>query len=256
VAARSGYALTGFMFAIACGGAPSPSGAIDAPPPDEGAPGDAVLDDAAVDDAAAADGAPADAPTDAAGPPWLVPPQVTCPPPTDACAATPAVPGLHASYRKDAWLPEAQYNEGGERPTAGGRVQVAATAAVAGRVTRVLIDGVDVTTIDTAVADPSPSTVPFEWTHVWPATLTAGAPVWVAFHSRAATWDQRTTAHLRIETDGGVAVDADFAVAITRAPITYVTTSDDLATLVVHVQNRDTVPHTMARTTRIGRAHV
>jgi hypothetical protein len=64
---------------------------------------------------------------------WVVPPVITCAPAGNACTATPPVPGLFASFRKDAWL--TAYAEYTEEPKHGGRVQVAAVAARAGRVT-------------------------------------------------------------------------------------------------------------------------
>jgi hypothetical protein len=190
---------------------------------------------------------------DAGGPggPWLLAPAAACAPAGDACALAPAGDTtLFASYRKDRWLPE--YAEAGTTdPRSGGRVHVAAVSAVTGRVSRVLVNGIDLASIETAPA--SGSTPPFEWYHVWPRDVVAGAPVWVAFHSRSASWDARSTADLVIETGSGEAVRGSFPVATTPAPLTYVTSSEDLSTLIVHVANRDTVPHTLGRLLVDGR---
>jgi hypothetical protein len=157
---------------------------------------------------------------------------------------------VFATYRKDRWLPE--YAEAGTtEPRAGGRMHIAAVSAVTGRVGRVLVNGVDLASIESAPA--SGATPPFEWYHVWPRDVVAGEPVWVAFHSRAAAWDSRTSAELVIETSGGDAVRGSFPVATTPAPLTYVTSSEDLSTLIVHVVNRDTTPHTLSRLLVDGR---
>jgi hypothetical protein len=174
-----------------------------------------------------------------------------CAPTADACALTPVeTPTLFATYRKDRFLPE--YAEAGTTdPRDGGRVQIAARAAVSGTVTRVLVNGVDLASIESPPA--SGTTPPFEWFHVWPRELVAGEPLWVAFHSRDAAWDRRTTAELVVETSAGDAVRGSFPVAATTAPLTYVTTSADRMTLLVHVANRDTAPHTLGRLVVNGR---
>ena len=183
--------------------------------------------------------------------PRLLAPATSCAPSGDVCALSPVGDtALFATYRKDRWLPE--YAEAGTtEPRAGGRVQVAGVSAVTGRVSRVLVNGVDLASIEAVpAADAAP---PFEWYHVWPRDLVAGAPVWVAFHSRAGAWDTRTSAELVIETSGGEAVRGSFPVVTTPAPLTYVTPSEDRATLIVHVANRDTVPHTLSRLLVDGR---
>ncbi len=185
------------------------------------------------------------------GSPWIVAPATTCAPMTGACALPPVdAPTLFASYRKDRWLPE--YAETGPTdPRSGGRVQIAARAALSGRVTRVLVNGVDLSSIESRPA--SGTTPPFEWYHVWPTDLVAGEPLWVAFHSRDAAWDRRTSADLVVETSAGDAVRASFPVVATPAPLTYVTTTEDRMTVLVHVANRDTAPHTLGRLLVNGR---
>jgi hypothetical protein len=189
---------------------------------------------------------------DAGTSPWIVPPLDTCTPTVDKCAApTTADPGIYASYRKDAYLPQAQYNEYPPDPTSGGRVQIATVAKQSGTVAKVIIDGVDAESIFSPATG---QTAAFEWTHVWPRQVVAGEPIWVAFHSRSATWDGKTQAVIKVElAGGGVAVDGSFTVAKTPAPITYVTVSQDRASIIVHVRNDDTAPRTLARLLVNGR---
>lgn len=201
--------------------------------------------DGSVDGATGGDdlAAPADAtaaPPDLAG--WLLPPATSCAAPGDGCAAPVAVDGIWANLRKDAWL--SAYSEPGDAPQHGGRVQLAARAAVGGAVTRVTIAGVDVSTILT----PNPSTPPpFEWVHVWPQPLVAGAPLFVAFHARSADWDARTQSDVKIETDQGIALQGSFAVQQPTVPITYSTTSDDGKRVLVHLHNFDAKAHAVKR---------
>jgi hypothetical protein len=242
---RGGACLVALVWA-GCAGAPAPGGA------DLATGGPATIDLAAPDgDLGAGDLGAADQAAgggDLAPSGFLLPPLTACTPSGDACQPGPAVTTLFASYRKDAWL--TQYGEDTPEPKDGGRLHVAAVAAAGGAVTRVLVDGVDVATIEQA----NPATPPpFEWAHVWPAAAQAGAPIWVAFHSRDKRWDQKTSATLRIETSQGVAVDGTFPVAATKVPLTYVTTSEDRTTFLIHLQNRDAAPRTVARLLLDGR---
>lgn len=187
------------------------------------------------------------APGDGSPTGWLVPPTARCTPVPASCGGPVASTALQASYRKDAYLPA--YNELGDPPLHGGRVQIAAIAATSGTVEGLRIDGVDPATIEA----PASGAPPFEWFHVWPAELVAGQPVWVSFHSRAARWDSLAEAELVVTTSAGDAVRGPFPVRQTPAPITWVTLSDDLGTLLVHVQNRDRVAHTVGRVLIDGR---
>jgi hypothetical protein len=173
-----------------------------------------------------------------------LPAAATCAPAGDACATTP-VDGLFATYRKDAYFPDEVYDEYTDAPLDGGRVQVVGRAAVSGHVTGVLVDGVDVATILTP--PDAPGLPPFDWAHVWPEDVVAGEPVWVAFHTRDPAWDHRTSAPLVVRTDAGDAVAGTFPVGVGPVRLTYVTTSDDLATTVIHVENRDEVAHRVTR---------
>lgn len=170
-----------------------------------------------------------------------------CPAPTDPCAASATEPEIHASYRKDAYLPDELYNEYTSAPLDGGRFQIAGVAAAGGAVTDVRIDGVSVADL---TAPPTPR---IEWYHVWPDPVVTGEAVWVAFHSRDPAWDVATEGAIVVETAGGVALDGAFPVVQTPAPLTYVAPSDDRSTLLVHVQNRDARPHTATRLLVNGR---
>jgi hypothetical protein len=180
----------------------------------------------------------------------LLPATVTCAPSGGSvCGLAAASPStITAQLRKDAWL--TTYSENTPEPRDGGRVQLAAISAVTGNVTRVLVDGVDLDGLDA----PNPATTPpFEWGHVWPRAVRAGEPVWVAFHSRAATWNTRTSAPIVVETDAGMAVSGTFTIERARVVVTWVTTSTDGKTLLVHLQNREPATRTIARLLVDGR---
>lgn len=164
---------------------------------------------------------------------FLLPPVASCAPQGDACAPTAATPGVFATFRKDFYLPS--YAEPTPVPEHGGRFHIASVSLVSGEVTGVFIDGQDVSTM---LVEPL-----MEWYHVWPTTVTAGEPVWFAFHSRNPAWDSAASGQIRIETTGGNAVDSAFPVARTKVPLTYVTTSDDRSSLLIHAHNVDTGSH-------------
>jgi hypothetical protein len=147
---------------------------------------------------------------------------------------------IFATYRKDYFFPNSVYNEDTPEPLTGGRVQIAAIAQVSGRVNNVFIEGIE----RRVMFEKNPATPsPFEWVHVWPQNAKAGEPIWVNFHSRDAKWDTITSASIQVETRNGMAVDGDFPVAQTPAPLTYVTTTDNYSRLLIHVKNTDTVAH-------------
>ncbi len=197
-------------------------------------------DDAGDDDSGDDDSGDDDAGDDDSGVPDALPllAVASCNPGGDPCALGAADPTTYVSYRKDAYLPDADYDEYTDPPLDGGRFHVAAIAAVDGTVTGVQLDGADV---DTLLVEPT-----MEWYHVWPTTLTAGEPVWFAFHSRDAAWDQPgASATLTITTDQGTAVDTAITPSQTEVPLTYVTVSDDAATTLVHLRNDGAAPHTL-----------
>ncbi len=184
--------------------------------------------------------------------PALLEAQATCAPQGDVCGQGSLVQGLFATFRKDFYLPEDRYYELNPTPTHGGRFQVAAIAQASGKVTKVLLDGTD---LETALEDPSIKNEdnPVEWFHVWPDTLAVGEPVWVAFHSRSAKWDQVQSAQLTIETSEGTAVNGSIPVQTTKVPLTYVTTSKERDTFLIHLKNMDDTAHRVTRLLLNGR---
>ncbi|MBI5532046.1 MAG: hypothetical protein HY898_04975 [Deltaproteobacteria bacterium] len=161
---------------------------------------------------------------------FVLPPSVSCDPQGDACQSLAASPDIHASFRKDYYLPVNEYNEPTPVPKDGGRFHIAALSKVSGDVTGVLLNGQNV---DQMLVEPK-----MEWYHVWPTTLKAGEPVWFAFHSRDPAWDSASSGQIEIQTTAGKAVDGAFAVESTPAPLTYVTTTDDYKTFLVYVRNQ------------------
>lgn len=197
--------------------------------------------------AAGSGGAAGAAPVD---PPPPLDAAEACAPAGDACAVGVIDSGIHASYRKDSFFPDEQYDEYTDPTGDGGRFNVAAIASVTGTVTSVSIGGVDPEII--FVENPA-ETPPFEWFHVWPRNVKAGEPVWVNFHSLDPAWDSRSSAALVVETDAGTAVNGTFEVATTPVPLTYVTTVNAGTTLVMHVKNTDEVAHEVTRVLVNGR---
>lgn len=170
---------------------------------------------------------------------FLVPPVLSCPPPADACVLPPPSPAqpLQATYRKDFYLPDSEYNEYTDPPVQGGRFHVAGIAAVSGVVQEVRLNGVPV---EELLVKPR-----MEWYHVWPKRLEAGEPVWFAFHSRDPAWDRATEATLHIRTGKGDAVNGTFRVARTQVPLTWVTTTADRSAFVIHARNDDRKAQTL-----------
>lgn len=214
--------------------------------------GTGVPDGSLVDLALPTDAAPTppDSLTADSGLPWLVAPITSCNA-NKPCASGAAVTALFASYRKDAWLPA--YSEASPIPSSGGRVQLVGVAQAAGTIGAVRIDGVD---LGAALDDPNikHAANPVEWFHVWPTTVAVGDPLWVTFHSRNAAWDSKATATVEVALQGGgTALAGSFAVQPTKVPLTYVTTSADRKTLLIHLQNEDTAPHTLQRLLVRGR---
>ncbi len=170
-------------------------------------------------------------------PDWLIPPTARCTPVGQPCANVQSQPGVFTSFRKDFYLPFAEYRENNPDPVNGGRFQIVANSAVTGTVSVMRLNGVDVTQL---LREPD-----MEWYHVWPTSVTAGEPVWFHFHSRNPAWNTATSGQLRIETTAGVAVDAPFSVQLPKVVMTYVTTSSDMSELLIHLKNEDTANHTI-----------
>lgn len=240
--------------ALSDAAADAPDAAGDADPADVDASTDVLPDGStdtapdAVEDAgvdAVADVA-ADATVDAdVGPPFEGMPGApldgaTCTPAADACVEGARLDGTWASYRKDAFFTDDEYNEYTDSPVDGGRFHVVGIATTSGIVTDVRIDGVS---LADRVLGPTPTA---EWWHVWPDPVVAGAPVWVAFHSAVPSWDATGTGRVEVQVGETTALDAPFDVAIAAAPLTFVTTVDDGATLLVHLRNDTDAPLTLA----------
>jgi hypothetical protein len=269
--ARSTFAVPAFacgIFAcgiLACGGSGS-GGDVTADVPDTldvaGDPGTDTAGDAGQDalrDVAEdgigpdADDLPVDAVPEATD--WRLPAAIACAPATAACDAVPAEIPAAGSVRADFFHPYETYPEDGIADPAGGRrVQVAAVARVGGSVTKVEIRGLDATplALPRGESGPTPPEVlaltgdgKMQWVHVWPLTLAAGEPFFVAFHVDDATLDAQATVPIRITTDTGIALEADVPVARPKVPLGYVTTTPDFKSLFVHARNTDTVAHTL-----------
>ncbi len=176
---------------------------------------------------------------------WVVPPVSACVPTASACAESGAVDGVFASYRKDQYFPDSLYNEYTDAPVDGGRFHIAARAQAAGAIVSVEINGQNVNQM---LVEPL-----MEWYHVWPPQLTVGEPVWFQFHSRSNSWDSASTGHIKIVTDQGVALDADFPVKKTVVPLTYITTTDNYSSFLIYVKNLDVKSQTVSRIIVNGR---
>ncbi len=256
------FATSALLVAGACGSAPGVDSADAAERADAASDAASIVDahsDAATGHDAAADATATDgAATDASpneGWDGTLGADVACSGGGNPCASLPLDTAIHASYRKDYYLDESVYPEASldwapEAPVDGGRFHIVSVAAASGAVTDVKINGESVETL----LDGSVGTPLIEWYHVWPDPVVLGAPVWVAFHSRSATWDEPSAVGtIEIDTDGGIALDGVFEVETSAAPLTYVTATDDLSALVVHVRNLDSVPHTLTRLLVNGR---
>lgn len=168
-----------------------------------------------------------------------VPAVASCKATVDPCDTGDHVDGVRASYRKDYWLPQEQYDEKTTPQLDGGRFHIAAVSAVTGNVTGVYINGTEVSEL---LVEPF-----MEWYHVWPEQVVGGEPVWFAFHSRNPEWDNVTEGDIRIETDAGDAVNGKFPVAVNKVPAGAVTVSPDMTALWMHLKNDDTVSHQVKR---------
>ncbi len=184
--------------------------------------------------------------TDTAAPHTYLDPVTVCSPSLSDCVAVEKSSGIYANYRKDFYYPE--YEEGDlldpnqrvPAPVDGGRFHITGIAEVSGTVTALKIDGVPV---DDLIAQKK-----MVWAHPYPFTVTAGQPVWIAFHSQDTKWDAAgATGTVRLETTGGVALDGTFPVSKPAVPITYVTTAANYTKFLIHIHNRSTTAQTMTK---------
>jgi hypothetical protein len=169
---------------------------------------------------------------------WIVPPDVVCRP-AAGCADTAAPAGAWAGFRRDYWLP--QYSEDfAPAPTMGGRMQGVMVAGASGAIDRIEIEGVDPGVIYVEQAEGEERTQPpFDWFHVWPRQMVEGEPLWVAFHTRADGWQERTSFRFRaFDAEGSVLQDTVLPVASADAVfLSYVGFSDDRSVVLVHARN-------------------
>ncbi|MCX7945245.1 MAG: hypothetical protein N2746_12125, partial [Deltaproteobacteria bacterium] len=142
---------------------------------------------------------------------------------------------IFATYRKDYYLSDSDYNEYTDYPLDGGRFHIAMVSSVTGKITSVFIDGENA---ENMLIKPK-----MEWYHYWPENVKAGEVVWFAFHSRDKKWDSATAGNIKIETDNGTAVNGAFEVRKTKVPLTYITTTDDMSAFLIYMQNTDSVNH-------------
>jgi hypothetical protein len=167
----------------------------------------------------------------------IVAKEIECAPSEDMCSDKVVDTKLYASYRKDFYYPH--YQEGDvtnpiPAPTKGGRFNTTGIATIGGKVTAVIINGVNVNDLL--------SQNKLDWYHVYPLTFTEGDAFWVNFHSREDSWDSATTGTLKVETEEGVAFEGTFDVKINQAPLKYVGFVDDYKTVVIHIENRSGAP--------------
>jgi hypothetical protein len=162
----------------------------------------------------------------------------TCSPEPIVCpaAASGRTEG-RANFRKDYWLES--YEEYGDPPLEGGRMQSVFIAQQSGALTSVQVNGVE---LDSIYDPPGEGEVPpFEWYHVWPRQVVAGEPVWLNFHSRQATWTteigRAPTFDVSLQAGDDVVWEGTVEYETPAVQLTYVTFSADRQTVYVHARN-------------------
>jgi len=131
--------------------------------------------------------------TDVEAPPqdWHLQAIAACEPGPVTCEG-PLTGQAAGTYRSDFYYPFEVYPELGNETVQGGRVQIAALAKAGGAVTKVELNGTDVThlafpevldDVETP-GDVLALTVPgtYHWVHVWPFVLQPERPFFLAFH--------------------------------------------------------------------------
>jgi len=183
---------------------------------------------------------------------WHLPALVSCAAGGDACQA-PVAGAAVGSRRADFFYPYDLYPEASIPDPTGVRVQIAARSAAPGALTKVELLGHDLSLLALPAPDgDTPQAVrdllaaqDVHWLHVWPLTLTPGQPFFVTFHADAAALADGVDVPLRVETAEGVALDEQGPVSAPAVRLTYVTTSEDFGTLLVHAHNTDAAVHTL-----------
>lgn len=180
-----------------------------------------------------------------------LPAVASCAPSATACAPAPSDTGIHATYRKDFFLPKSSYDEPLADPISGGRVTIVAYATAGGNVAKVSIDGQEQLSISGAGASATvtlPANDKLDWITVWPRKVTAGEPLWVAFHSRQDFVDHATSLPIEIALEGGaIALSGSFPIQKAEVSPTYVTTNESRDLLYVHVANVAASPRSLAK---------
>ncbi len=197
-----------------------------------------------------------DVDTDVQDPPqdWHLQAIASCEPGTIACDKSlsdqPA-----GTYRSDFFYPFEKYPELGNKTIEGGRIQIAAVSKTSGAVTKVELNGTDVThlafpevlanveTPEDVLALTVPGT--YHWVHVWPFVLQSDQPFFLAFHVGTLALEGASEVTVKITTEAGLALEGQVPIAKPLVPLTFVTTSADLGTVIVHARNEDVVPHTL-----------
>lgn len=168
---------------------------------------------------------------------FIIPPIKNCQNLANPCVQAQMDNRIFATYRKDYYLNDSDYNEYTDYPVDGGRFHIAMVSNVTGKITSIFIDGENV---ENMLIKPK-----MEWYHYWPEKVNAGEILWFAFHSRDKKWDSATSGNIVIETDNGTAVNGQFEIKKTKVPLTYITTSEDMSEFIIFLKNTDTVSHTI-----------
>jgi hypothetical protein len=235
-------------------------------PTDAVPPSSADAQPAGFDAGADAGDAPADAePADAvAGDTALVERRVTC---TSTAIGRPMLGPARVGYRRDAYYPygpgitdprafgtsaSPSYPEARiPDPSRGGRFTVVAQAATSGalrfdRVGAGAERAAFLVEIDGRSGSELLDAEELDWIRAWPPTFTAGEPIWVMFHSRAARFDGAGSFTIRVPTDNGDAIAETLTFAASPLVLESVTASEDARTMLVQIRNESDVPQRIA----------
>jgi len=196
---------------------------------------DVVVGDDVISDAGSIDTGNGDVGIIDTGSDFILPPIISCNNLQDPCNLPPVENKIYATYRKDYYLNDSDYNEYTDYPVDGGRFHIAMVSSVSGKIKNIYIDGENV---ESMLVKPK-----MEWYHYWPESVKAGEIVWFAFHSKDKKWDSTSTGSIKIETDNGVAVEGVFDIKKAKVPLTYITTTDDYGEFLIFLRNTDSVTH-------------
>lgn len=152
---------------------------------------------------------------------------------------------IHAGYRKDYFYPYDHYPEINlPDPIHGGRFHLVTVSAASGSPGDITLNGQTVS----FASGQDPDSWLVDWLHVYPTNLTKGQPVWISFHTRNTAFDTITSSTFELQTtDSQVAVNGKFAVVLNWCNITYVTTTTNYSSLLIHVHNGYTSTRTIQK---------